>query len=117
MEKNPNANILYVEASEATCTREGYNGYYKCFSCSYDQHLDEAWRQNNVIAKKNHEDNNGDDKCDECNAKIYGEDSNGACGCICHKENWFSKLIYKILCFFWKLFGIGKSCECGTVHY
>ena len=29
----------------------------------------------------------------------------------------FSKLIYKILCFFWKLFGIGKSCECGTVHY
>lgn len=117
MEKNPNANILYVEASEATCTREGYNGYYKCFSCSYDQHLDEAWRQNNVIDKKDHEDNNGDDKCDECNAKIYGEDSNGACGCICHKENWFSKLIYKILCFFWKLFGIGKSCECGTVHY
>ena len=117
MEKNPNANILYVEASDATCTYEGYNGYYKCFSCSYDQHLDEAWRQNNVIAVKAHEDKDGDNKCDDCNAKLYGDDSNSACGCICHKENWFSKLIYKILCFFWKLFGIGKSCECGTVHY
>ena len=117
MAEHPNANILYVEASDATCTYEGYNGYYKCFSCSYDQHLDNEWRKDNVIAVKAHEDKDRDNKCDECNAKLYGDDSNSACGCICHKENWFSKLIYKILCFFWKLFGIGKSCECGTVHY
>ena len=117
MAEHPNANILYVEASDATCTYEGYNGYYKCFSCSYDQHLDNEWRKDNVIAVKAHEDKDGDNKCDDCNAKLYGDDSNSACGCICHKENWFSKLIYKILCFFWKLFGIGKSCECGTVHY
>ena len=117
MAEHPNANILYVEASDATCTYEGYNGYYKCFSCSYDQHLDNEWRKDNVIAVKAHEDKDGDNKCDVCNAKLYGDDSNSACGCICHKENWFSKLIYKILCFFWKLFGIGKSCECGTVHY
>ncbi len=117
LEEYPNANILYVEAVEATCEFEGHNGYYKCFSCSYDQHLDEEWRKDNIIAKKGHEDNNGDSKCDECNYKIYGEDKDSACGCICHKENWFSKLIYKILRFFWKLFGIGKSCACGTVHY
>ncbi len=115
--ENPNANILYVEASEATCEFEGYNGYYKCFSCSYDQHLDEEWRKDNIIAKESHEDNDGDSKCDECNTKIYGEDGDKNCSCICHKENWFSKIIYKILCFFWKLFGIGKSCDCGTVHY
>ena len=117
MENNRNANILYVEASDATCTHEGYNGYYKCFSCSYDQHLDEEWLKDNVIEKKAHEDKNEDGKCDGCSAKLYGEDSDSACGCICHKENWFSKIIYKILCFFWKLFGIGKSCGCGTVHY
>ena len=108
---------LYVEASEATCQFEGYAGYYKCFKCSYDQHLDEEWRKNNITEKKDHVDGNDDGKCDECNTKIYGEDGDKNCDCICHKDGWFSKIIYKILRFFWKLFGIGKSCDCGNVHY
>lgn len=108
---------LYVEASEATCQFEGYAGYYKCYRCSYDQHLDEEWRKNNITEKKDHVDGNDDGKCDECNTKVYGEDGDKNCDCICHKDGWFSKIIYKILRFFWKLFGIGKSCDCGTVHY
>ena len=108
---------IYVAASDATCEFEGHNGYYKCLKCSYDQHLDEEWRKDNIIAKKDHEDNDGNGKCDGCNAKLYGDEGNKSCDCICHKENWFSKIIYKILCFFWRLFGIGKSCDCGAVHY
>lgn len=108
---------LYVEASEATCQFEGHAGYYKCYKCSYDQHLDEEWRKNNIIEKKDHVDGNDDGKCDECNTKVYGEDGDKNCDCICHKDGWFSKIIYKILRFFWKLFGIGKSCDCGNVHY
>lgn len=110
-------NAIYVEAADATCQYEGHTGYYKCLNCSYDQHLDEEWRKDNIIAKKDHVDNDDDGKCDGCNAKLYGEDNSKNCDCICHKENWFSKIIYKILRFFWKLFGIGKSCDCGNVHY
>ncbi len=108
---------IYVEAREATCQFEGHNGYYKCLKCSYDQHLDEEWRKENVFSKKAHEDNDNNGKCDECNDKVYGDDGEKNCSCICHKDNWFAKIIYKILRFFWKLFKIGKSCDCGTVHY
>lgn len=45
------------------------------------------------------------------------DNNNGACGCICHKTNPFMKFLYKIVRFFWNLFGIGKSCDCGAVHY
>lgn len=39
------------------------------------------------------------------------------CNHICHKTNFFAKLLYKVLCFFWKLFGNNQYCECGAIHY
>ncbi len=40
-----------------------------------------------------------------------------ACSHICHSENAFLKFIWKIGCFFSKLFGTGKKCECGALHW
>lgn len=108
---------LYVEPVESTCQIDGHNGYYKCFNCSYDQSTFENWKKDNFFGKAEHADDNNDGKCDECNSQFYGEDDEKNCGCICHKEGWFMKFIYKIIRFFWKLFGIGKACECGTTHY
>ena len=122
-ESGYNPHYIYVEAEEATCINFGHDGYYKCSDCSYDQHLDERWisHYSALYPMKAHQDNDGDNKCDECKSNINQEsevekDENG-CDCICHKESWFMQLIYKIIRFFWKLFKIGKSCECGAVHY
>lgn len=38
------------------------------------------------------------------------------CDCICHKDG-FSKIVYKFLRFFWKLFRINEVCLCGELHY
>ena len=39
-----------------------------------------------------------------------------SCNHICHKSG-FVNVIYKIMCIFWKLFGVNKYCSCGNVHY
>lgn len=40
-----------------------------------------------------------------------------SCECICHKNFWLMKIMYKALGFFWELLGIGLSCDCGAEHY
>ena len=118
-----NRDYVYVAPENATCQSIGHNGYFKCSYCSYDQHLDQVWIDACAIPMLPHEDNNEDGKCDSCKLKLYDSDAdqpgdeNKNCDCICHKENGFMKFIYKILKFFWKLFGSNKSCACGTVHY
>lgn len=113
------SNYLYIEATEAKCTVDGYEAYFKCLDCSYDQHLDESWLAiaGNYKPATGHKDTNNDGKCDGSGCNKNLNDSTGDCGCACHKNGWFAKLIYKILRFFWKLFGIGKSCDCGAIHY
>lgn len=44
-------------------------------------------------------------------------DSAKECTHICHKTGKITAFIYKILRFFWKLFGINQYCECGMAHY
>ncbi len=44
------------------------------------------------------------------------EDNEGECSCMCHKTG-FMGFIYKIVNFFWKLFGMNKTCSCGVAHY
>lgn len=39
-----------------------------------------------------------------------------SCSCNCHKGG-FNGIIWKILNFFYKLFGINKTCACGVAHY
>ena len=46
-----------------------------------------------------------------------GYDKTNDCSCNCHKANPISKIIYKIISFFWKILRINNECACGTVHY
>ncbi len=100
---------VVVEGTDATCTDEGNTDYRYCTSCGYTQHSE-------TIPAYGHSDSNGDDRCDRCGI-LY--ENNGAlvCTCNCHKKGMINEIFYKILLFFWRLFGISKSCECGTVHY
>ncbi|MBE6784635.1 MAG: hypothetical protein E7538_00175 [Ruminococcaceae bacterium] len=100
---------IVVEGSAATCTNDGVTDYRYCTSCGYTQ-------QPQTIPATGHADVNNDNSCDKCGA-TYMQGGNIICSCSCHKNGFFNELIYKILSFFWRLFGTNKSCECGKVHY
>lgn len=101
--------IVVDPAVPATCTKEGLTEGSHCERCGKI-----IVAQEKVI--KPHFDGDGDGKCDECGKEIkHSTDLN--CNCICHKQYWLMKLVYKILRFFWKLFKIGHGCDCGAVHY
>ncbi len=102
-------NFVIWAGSEATCTRDGYTDIYHCVDCAYEE-------GGAVLPMLGHADNNGDGQCDSCNGQM-SNDGSSACGCICHKQNAFMKFIFKIVNFFWKLFKIGKTCDCGAVHW
>ena len=44
------------------------------------------------------------------------EEPSENCSCNCHKSG-FSGIIWRILRFFYKLFGTNKTCSCGMAHY
>ena len=99
--------------SQPSCMSDGYTDYYHCTGCGAEKGYE-------TIPKLEHYDNNGDGKCDDCKGKFFGSgdtDSSKDCGCICHKTSWFMQLIYKIVRFFWKLFGMNNTCDCGVAHY
>ncbi|MFI3141011.1 MAG: NPCBM/NEW2 domain-containing protein [Clostridia bacterium] len=58
-----------------------------------------------------HTDSNKDGLCDDCGTSLTEN-----CSCICHKGG-ISEFFYKIALFFWKIFGINKTCACGIYHY
>ena len=96
-------------AVPATCTKEGLTEGSHCDRCG------EILKKQETVVKP-HYDGDGDGKCDECGKEIHhSTDLN--CNCICHKTFWLMRLQYKILRFFWKIFKIGKSCDCGATHY
>lgn len=101
--------IVVDPAVPATCTEPGLSEGSHCDRCG-----EVLEKQETVI--KPHRDADNDGKCDECGKEIqHSTDLN--CNCICHKTHWFMRFIYSILRFFWKLFKIGKSCDCGATHY
>lgn len=96
-------------AVPATCTKDGLTEGSHCDRCG------EILKKQETVVKP-HYDGDGDGKCDECGKELkHSTDLN--CDCICHKTFWLMRLQYKILRFFWKLFKIGKSCDCGAIHY
>ena len=102
--------VVEVERVEPTCDTVGYYSTF-CTVCGTQVETE-------IIPATGHSDENNDGVCDNCGGKYYnGNNGNGVCGCICHKEGVFMRFIYKIIRFFWKLLGIGKSCSCGAVHY
>ena len=113
-------NIEYGYA--ATCKSEGLQNYVYCVveGCPYGKGgaiLDANQAGEYIPAYEHGEDKNNDDYCDHCKEYI-GTNSDGTnCNCVCHKQNGFMKFIYSILRFFWKLFGINKSCCSAGVHY
>ena len=99
--------LVVVPGKAATCTKAGYTAYSICVNC-------EEVTESTVIPAKGHTDANDDGNCDTCNYLIS---SKGECGCYCHGDSFFDKLIYKIAKFFWKLFKINANCQCGAKHW
>ena len=85
----------------ATCVVNGYTTY-TCTACSYSYADDET-------ATTEHNYDNG--FCVNC-----GVAKNNSCDHLCHQSG-FSGFIWKIVCFFWKLFKMNPFCDCGTAHY
>ena len=96
-----------VPAKAASCSEDGHSEYLLCQKCGFEQGRTD-------IPATGHNDADGDGKCDDCTRKM---DYSGDCGCLCHSENWFLRIIYKIIRFFWKLFSINRICDCGAVHF
>ena len=102
------------EAREATCTEDGITSETFCTLCSdYYAAVVIPAIGHNII------DYNGEDFCTNC-YKYMIDNENGEtieCKCICHNNDGLAKTVFKFLLFFYKLFNIKQSCECGTVHY
>ena len=112
--------LSHHDAVKADCVFEGNVEYWSCSRCAatFADEAGTAEINSIVIPTVPHADNDGDTKCDKCGRVLYsGDDGKGSCGCICHKENFLMKIIYKILNFFWKLFKISKTCNCGYEHW
>ena len=45
------------------------------------------------------------------------DDGQNNCTHLCHSTNPFIKLIWKILNFFNRIFGVNRTCSCGAAHY
>lgn len=102
--------IVIAEYIEPTCDKPGYI-HYVCLLCDASIRTEE-------ISAKGHKDENNDGKCDDPDCSTNKTpDSSSECSCLCHNENAIMQFIYKIVKFFWKLFGMNRSCDCGNVHY
>ncbi|MGN1195336.1 MAG: hypothetical protein ACI4SB_07615, partial [Acutalibacteraceae bacterium] len=98
--------IVIIPAVKATCETDGSTQGKYCDECGT------VFEEPQTVPATGHGDYDGDGYCDAC-----GQANEGPCECICHKNFWLMKIIYKILRFFWKLFGIGRTCACGATHY
>lgn len=86
--------------TKATCEKSGYTTYTCECGDTYTGDQTPATGHNYV-----------DGVCIEC-----GNSKADNCSCNCHKGG-FMGFIWKILCFFYKLFGMNKICACGVAHY
>lgn len=98
--------IVVIPAVKATCETDGSTEGRYCSECGT------VFKEVQAVPATGHGDYDGDGFCDAC-----GKANEGPCDCICHKNFFLMKIIYKILRFFWKLFKIGHTCACGATHY
>ena len=111
VEKTGTLNHNYILLSEAvapTCETPGKSETKACVMCGQKNKVE-------VYEALGHSDGDSDGKCDRCSALVYN--SGKYCTCMCHSDSFFMKIIYKIASFFWKLFKINHSCDCGFEHY
>ena len=109
--------IVIIPAVSATCTKTGLTEGKKCSVCGT---VTVAQTTVNAVG---HKDNNGDYKCDfGCGYEFDKtvDPTPGApskdCSCMCHKSGLMS-LLWKIMNFFYRIFGTNKECYCGVAHY
>lgn len=87
-----------------SCENAGHN-IIKCSRCEYSEVQQ--------IEATGHSDNDNNNICDNCGKELS---ASSKCSCNCHKTGFMS-FIWKILRFFYKLFGMNKVCGCGVAHY
>ena len=108
--------IVVVPAVAATCTKTGLTEGKKCSACGT------VTVAQTTINATGHKDNNFDGKCDNCGVSSTTpsdptpEEPTKDCSCNCHKGG-LAGLLFKIINFFQKLFGMNKVCDCGVAHY
>ena len=90
----------YNVTKQPTCVENGTQTA-KCIRCAHTE--------TNTIGKTEHNYQNG--VCSIC-----GKDKTKDCSCNCHKDG-FAGFIWKILCFFYKIFKMNPVCTCGAKHY
>ena len=95
---------------EASCSEKG--SYDKVVYCSVCK--TEISRESITTEKVSHTDSDNDGSCDSCGLVL---DATKNCSHFCHKTDFFSRFIYTIARFFWRLFGVNKYCSCGAAHY
>ena len=100
-----------IKGIPATCSTNGSTDYIYCNRC------DIVIQDTTVIPATGCEDKNNDGFCDSCGTYLRTNEDGTNCNCICHKKNGFMQFLYKFLNFFWKLFKIEKTCDCGTVTH
>jgi len=83
---------------EAQCKKDGKMLYVCECGHSYTE----------TIPETGHADEDDNSKCDHCGIKV--------CDHICHQTGILG-IFWKIIRFFWKLFGMNPVCECGRAHY
>lgn len=98
--KTKEHSYVVLNIVEPTCESEGYTTYM-C-ECGHTYNGDKK-------AATGH--NYNGDSCVNC-----GESKVENCSCNCHKSG-FMGIIWKIVRFFYKLFGMNKTCSCGVAHY
>ena len=117
--------VTIEKGYDATCEATGKQDYAYCTvaGCTYSYggqligtvagYEKYAGADGRVIDARSHLYQNN--YCVNCGK--YNGSAGENCGCVCHKQNGFMKIMYKIMSFFWKLFKTNRTCECGITHY
>ena len=91
--------INYLVKIEPSCNEQGIV-ICECRQCDF--------YEESYIDATEHFDRDEDGTCDACYSPV--------CDCMCHKTG-IVNIIWKLLRFFYKLFGTNKICVCGVEHY
>lgn len=100
-----------IPAVAPTCRETGLTEGKKCSVCGT------VTVAQQIIDKVDCVNNDGDDMCDYCEKDMPTNEPDATdCSCSCHKGG-ISGLIFKIILFFQRIFGMNKECKCGIAHY
>lgn len=99
--------LVFTEAIEATCIQEGFSEGLYCPECDIYVRGHESYGFSSCW------DGDFDLLCDYCGNEI----EHAECTHICHSEKGFLAILWRIVCFFCRIFGIEQYCECGAYHY